>query len=76
MPTDPPDSWFNPPVVIDTATGHITRIPSDNQSDYRSMGWISDGHCDRPQNRPARDVVEVSARVAVKVALENRLNIC
>ena len=37
------DSWFNPPAVIDTATGRITRIPSDNQSDYRSMGWTRDG---------------------------------
>jgi hypothetical protein len=37
------DSWFNPPAVIDTVTGRITRIPSDNQSDHRSMGWTRDG---------------------------------
>lgn len=43
VPLAPPDSWFNPPAVIDTATGRITRIPSDNQSDYRSMGWTKDG---------------------------------
>ena len=43
VPLAPRDSWFNPPAVIDTATGRITRIPSDNQSDYRSMGWTRDG---------------------------------
>ncbi len=43
VPLAPGDSWFNPPGVIDTATGRITRIPSDNQSDYRSMGWTRDG---------------------------------
>ncbi|MBI3667197.1 MAG: protein kinase [Acidobacteria bacterium] len=37
------DSWFNPPGVIDTVTGHITRIPSDNLSDYQSIGWTPDG---------------------------------
>ncbi len=43
VPLAPRDSWFNPPGIIDTATGRITRIPSDNQSDYRSMGWTRDG---------------------------------
>jgi WD40 repeat protein len=43
VPLAPPDSWFNPPAVIDTTTGHVTRIPSDNQSDYRSLGWMRDG---------------------------------
>ncbi len=43
VPLAPPDSWFNPPAVIDTATGRVTRIPSDNRSDYRSMGWTRDG---------------------------------
>jgi len=42
-PLAPCDSWFNPPGVIDTATGRVTRIPSDNQSDYRSMGWTRNG---------------------------------
>jgi hypothetical protein len=37
------DSWFNPPAFIDIATGHITRIPSDNLSDYQSIGWTPDG---------------------------------
>jgi len=34
-PLAPRDSWFNPPGVIDTATGRITRIPSDDRGDYR-----------------------------------------
>jgi eukaryotic-like serine/threonine-protein kinase len=38
-----PDSWFNPPAFIDIATGRITRIPSDNLSDYQSIGWTPDG---------------------------------
>jgi hypothetical protein len=38
------DSWFNPPGVIDTVTGRTTRIPSDNLSDYQSVGWTPDGH--------------------------------
>jgi hypothetical protein len=42
-PLAPRDSWFNPPGVIDTATGRITRIPSDNLGDYRSLGWTQDG---------------------------------
>ena len=37
------DSWFDPPGVIDTVTGRITRIPSDNLSDYQSIGWTPDG---------------------------------
>ncbi len=37
------DSWFNPPGVIDTVTGRITRLPSDKQSDYQSIGWTPDG---------------------------------
>ena len=37
------DSWFNPPAVTDTATGRITRVPSDNLSDYQSLGWTPDG---------------------------------
>jgi eukaryotic-like serine/threonine-protein kinase len=43
VPLAPRDSWFNPPGVIDTATGRIARIPSDNLGDYRSMGWTRDG---------------------------------
>jgi hypothetical protein len=39
----PRDSWFNPPGVVDTLTGRTTRIPSDNLSDYQSVGWTPDG---------------------------------
>jgi WD40 repeat protein len=39
----PHDSWFNPPGVIDTVSGRITRIPTDNLSDYQSIGWTPDG---------------------------------
>jgi hypothetical protein len=39
----PHDSWFNPPAFIDIANGRITRIPSDNLSDYQSIGWTPDG---------------------------------
>ncbi len=42
-PLLPRDSWFNPPGVVDTLTGRITRIPSDNLSDYQSVGWTPDG---------------------------------
>jgi hypothetical protein len=42
-PLAPRDSWFNPPGVIDTATGRITRIPSADQGDYRSLAWTHDG---------------------------------
>jgi len=39
----PRDSWFNPPAIVDTQTGHITRLPSDNLSDFQSVGWTPDG---------------------------------
>jgi hypothetical protein len=38
-----PDAWFNPPGMIDTVTGRVTRIPSDNLSDYESIGWTQAG---------------------------------
>lgn len=37
------DAWFSPPGVLDTATGRIARIPSENLSDYESLGWTPDG---------------------------------
>jgi len=37
------DSWFNAPGLLDTATGRITRIASDDVSDYQSMAWLPDG---------------------------------
>jgi WD40 repeat protein len=39
----PRDSWFNPPAIVDTVTGRVTRIPSDTLSDYQSVGWTPDG---------------------------------
>ena len=42
-PLAPRDSWFDPPSIVDTANGRITRIPSDNTSDYHSMAWLPDG---------------------------------
>ena len=43
QPLEPVDSWFNPPGLLDTATGRITRIVSDDESDYKSMAWLPDG---------------------------------
>jgi hypothetical protein len=39
----PRHSWFNPPGVVDTLTGRVTPIPSENLSDYQSVGWTPDG---------------------------------
>jgi hypothetical protein len=38
-----PDSWFNSPGLIDTTTGRVTRIASDDVSDYKSLAWLPDG---------------------------------
>jgi hypothetical protein len=43
QPLESLDSWFNAPAVVDTATGRITRIASDDVSDYKSMAWLPDG---------------------------------
>ncbi len=42
-PLSAPDSWFNAPGLIDTATGRVTRLASDDVSDYHSMAWLPDG---------------------------------
>ena len=65
-PLAPRDSWFNPPGVIDTATGRISRIPSDNLGDYRSLGWNSGRPGDGIEEWFARDAVEVSSGVTLK----------
>ena len=39
----PPDSWFNPPGLLDIATGRLTRLSADDVSDYHSFAWLSDG---------------------------------
>jgi hypothetical protein len=43
QPLESLDSWFNAPALLDTATGRITRIASDDVSDYKSMAWLPDG---------------------------------
>jgi hypothetical protein len=43
FPLQPLDSWFSPIGLIDTATGRITRVASDDVSDYHSMAWLPDG---------------------------------
>jgi hypothetical protein len=37
------DAWFNHPATLDTLSGRITRLPSDDVSDYHSMAWLPDG---------------------------------
>jgi predicted Ser/Thr protein kinase len=39
----PPDSWFNPPAILDPATGHVTRVPADPFRDYHFLSWTPDG---------------------------------
>jgi hypothetical protein len=39
----PRDSWFNPIALLDTSTGRITRITSDDLSDHQSAAWAPDG---------------------------------
>ena len=43
FPLQPLDSWFSPIGLIDTATGRVTRVASDDVSDYHSMAWLPDG---------------------------------
>jgi len=43
FPLQPLDSWFSPIGLIDIATGRVTRIASDDISDYHSMAWLPDG---------------------------------
>ena len=67
-PLAPRDSWFNPPGVIDIATGRITRIPV-RQSERLSLYRLGAGRpSDRPQERTARDAMEVSAGATLRVA--------
>ena len=42
LPLSPRDSWFNAPGLLDTATGRLTRLPSDDVSDWQSMAWLPD----------------------------------
>jgi hypothetical protein len=43
LPLQPLDSYFNPPGLLDTVTGRLTHLPSDDSSDYHSMAWLPDG---------------------------------
>jgi hypothetical protein len=43
FPLQPGDSWFSPPGLIGTATGRVTRMASDDVSDYHSMAWLPEG---------------------------------
>jgi serine/threonine protein kinase len=52
----PPDSWFNPPAIVDTRNGGLTRIAADNASDYQSVGWS-----------PSGDVVALNIRVRAAI---------
>jgi dipeptidyl aminopeptidase/acylaminoacyl peptidase len=40
-PLQPRDSWFNAPGLLDTTSGRVIRLPSDDASDYHSMAWVS-----------------------------------
>jgi hypothetical protein len=39
----PPDSWFNPPALLDMATGRVTRLLNNGLNDYHSLAWMPDG---------------------------------
>jgi hypothetical protein len=43
LPLQPRDSRFNAPGLLDTAFGRLTRLPSDEVSDWHSMAWLPDG---------------------------------
>jgi len=37
------DSWFNPPALLDMASGRVTRLLDNRQNDYHSLAWMPDG---------------------------------
>jgi eukaryotic-like serine/threonine-protein kinase len=39
-----PDLYFNPPGLVDTNTGRVTRMPSEILCDYQGIGWTPDEH--------------------------------
>ena len=39
----PPDSWFNPPALLDMASGRVTRLLNNGLNDYHSLAWMPDG---------------------------------
>src|SRR5262249_16317429 len=40
---NPPDSWFNPPGLLDMATGRVTRLLENGLNDYHTLAWMPDG---------------------------------
>jgi hypothetical protein len=38
-----PDSWFNPPALLDMASGRVTRLVNNELNDYHSIAWMPDG---------------------------------
>ena len=38
-----PDSWFNPPALLDMASGRVTRLLNKGLNDYHSLAWMPDG---------------------------------
>jgi len=43
MPLFPPDSWFWVPGILDTNTGRLTRLPTDQGSNTNALSWTRDG---------------------------------
>jgi hypothetical protein len=39
----PPDSWFNPPALLDMSSGRVTRLLNNGITDYHSLAWMPDG---------------------------------
>jgi hypothetical protein len=42
VPLAPPGAWFRPPGLIDHS-GHVSRIPLDDTSDFHSLACTADG---------------------------------
>ncbi len=40
---NPRDSWFNPPGLLDMATGRVTRLLDNGLNDYHTLAWMPDG---------------------------------
>jgi hypothetical protein len=39
----PTDSWFNPPALLDMASGRVTRLLNNGLNDYGALAWMPDG---------------------------------
>ena len=38
-----PNSWFNPPALLDMGSGRVTRLMNNSLNDYHSLAWMPDG---------------------------------